>query len=165
MEDNKDILRFINPKKQDIPDEGYFNELARNLIADRSKSVKRVIPLYKRPAFKWFAAAAVILPIVLFVTIKSNNQKSSSEILLGLNEIPKSEIKAYILNNIEEFKEEDIIEFVDIKTIDNFRASAVSLKTSDNDKLFNSISKDDIRIYFDEEEIDLEELEDDELFI
>lgn len=163
MNDSTNIWQHLRPKQTDVPDEAYFSQLAESVLTKQSSNPPaKVIPLYKRPVIWWSSAAAVAI-IALLTFIPSSNQ--GEDVLLGLQEIPQSEIRDYIVENIDEFELDDLSEVVEVEAVDNFRSSLVSLETTtDASALVQSLSTEEIESYFESEGIDEEDLEY-ELFI
>ena len=57
MEEEKDIFTFISVEKTAVPDDSYFKSLAKSVISTKKAEVK-IIPLYRKPFFKWAVAAS-----------------------------------------------------------------------------------------------------------
>lgn len=165
MEEEKDIFTFISVEKTAVPDDSYFKSLAKSVISTKKAEVK-IIPLYRKPFFKWAVAASLILPLAIyFISQKSPKDSQNKSILLGLNDIPKDDIHSYIMDNMEEFNFSEVIEMVPTETIKAFEMENVTLEITTESDFFDGISKEEIESYFDSQEIDLEELEQEEVFI
>lgn len=165
MDETKNIVHFIQAKKTEVPSNEYFEKLATNILEQHARPTVKVIPFYKKPMFKWMAAAAVLVPFVLYLTLQGASQsQEQNDVLMSLKEIPREDIHAYIMENEEEFHIDEVVEITDLATIDAFRSETVSLNTSANPSLFEGVSKEEIESYFEYNNIDLEELEE-EIFI
>lgn len=164
MEEPKNILTHITTEKIEVPDEKYFTSLAGKIIIT-SKTETKIIPLYRKPIFKWAMAAAVILPLVFFFLMQNNNERSNEdEVLFGLNNITTAEIHSYIMDNQEEFTMIEVAEMTSKETLANFTINSEMIKPITSD-FFDNLSLDDIQQYFESNEINIEELEQEELFI
>lgn len=160
MDETKNIVHFIQAKKTEVPSNEYFENLANSILEKHAQPTVKVIPFYKKPKFKWMAAAAVIVPFVLYFALQDAPQ-NQNDVLMSLKEIPQEDIHAYIMENEEEFHIDEIVEITDLATIDAFRSETVSLNTTTNPSLLEGISKEEIESYFEYNNIDLEELEED----
>lgn len=159
METNKTIFDFIRSKKVAAPDDEYFNQLAEKIIAQSSK---KVVPLYKKPFVKWMAAAAVILPLGIYFMFQNSSPAIETT---NFSTLSKDEIHSYISNNLEEFNTDEIIEMVDTQTIDELRKETVTLTIQSEQSFFSTLTTDEIKSYFEMENIELEEFDENELFI
>lgn len=165
MKEEKDIFSFISTEKTAVPDDSYFVSLANKVIASKATETK-VIPLYKKPFFKWAVAASIVLPLALyFLAPGTTNNSQEQSVLIGMNDIPREDIHAYIMDNMEEFNFSEVIEMVPIETVATFETETVTLETNTSSSFFDDISKEEIERYFESEDIDLEELEQEGLFI
>lgn len=165
MEEQNDIFSFITSKKEDVPDEIYFTALAEKIIQEQ-KSTSKVIQLYKKPFFRWAVAASIILPLAIYFISQGTSEASSNQsVLLGLNDIPQEDIHTYIMENMEEFNLSEVSEMVTESTLESFEVKTVTLETNTTSDFFESLSTDEIESYFDSQDIDIEDLEQDELFI
>lgn len=165
MNEEKDIFSFISVKKTDVPDDSYFESLAQKVIASKATEIK-VIPLYKKPFFKWVVAASIVLPLALyFISREATPNTQENSVLIGMNDIPREEIHSYIMDNMEEFNFSEVIEMVPTETVEAFEIETVTLETNTSSSFFDELSNEEIEDYFNLENIDLEELEQEGLFI
>lgn len=167
MSEEKNILDFIQPVQQDKPDAAYFEQLANQVINDSKKA--KIVPLYQRPLM-WIVAAAAIA--LIFVTSNMYGQKEES-IQLAFSELSQAEITSYIENNIEDFdltSIEDVVsadameDLEDDLAIENTTETVQEIEKVEEINLENIDSKE-ILEYFEEELIDLEDIDESELFI
>lgn len=167
MSEEKNILDFIQPVQQDKPDAAYFEQLANQVINDSKKA--KIVPLYQRPLM-WIGAAAAIA--LIFVASNMYGQKEES-IQLAFSELSQAEITSYIENNIEDFdltSIEDVVsadamkDLEDDLAIENSTETVQEIEKVEELKLENIDSKE-ILEYFEEELIDLEDIDESELFI
>jgi hypothetical protein len=172
MSEEKNILDHIKPRKVEAPDQSYFKALANEIIEKESDSGK-VIPMWRKPVI-WITSAAAVSALIIFSTQFSKPQ-NETDVLLALNEISNEEIFNYIDENIEEFDTELIASFVDendksisFATEPNYTDSTQvkkDPKTNDTNIIPESIDRDAILDYLEDQEINLDELSDDESFI
>ena len=172
MSEEKNILDHIKARKVEAPDQSYFKALANEIIEKESDSGK-VIPMWRKPVI-WITSAAAVSALIIFSTQFSKPQ-NETDVLLALNEISNEEIFSYIDENIEEFDTELIASFVDendesisFATEPNYTDSTQvkkDPKTNDTNILPESIDRDAILDYLEDQEINLDELSDDESFI
>ncbi len=167
MSEEKNILDFIQPVQQDKPDAAYFEQLANQVINDSKKA--KIVPLYQRPLM-WIGAAAAIA--LIFVASNMYGQKEES-IQLAFSELSQAEITSYIENNIEDFdltSIEDVVsadameDLEDDLAIENTTETVQEIEKVEEINLENIDSKE-ILEYFEEELIDLEDIDESELFI
>ena len=73
MSEKNKLLNSIQSKQPNYPDSDFFDQLAENVIAKHSNPfVKK--PIYKNLFVRWTAAAAIIIPIVFFITQKNQTE-------------------------------------------------------------------------------------------
>jgi hypothetical protein len=175
MEEKRDIFEYLKPVKSSVPDDSYFENLSKSVIASQTKI--KVIPLYKRPVAWISAIAAILLVSLLVVNFSGTNVDENQDPLLALNAISSDELYAYINENIDDFDTEMIVDALDDQAIDELSSStsralqesaAHSTVPSTKDETlpvsFDDLDVDDILEYFEKEGIDPEELEE-EIFI
>jgi hypothetical protein len=129
--------------------------------------------MWRKPVI-WITSAAAVSALIIFSTQFSKPQ-NETDILLALNEISNEEIFSYIDENIEEFDTELIASFVNendesisFATEPNYTDSTQvkkDPKTNDTNIIPESIDRDAILDYLEDQEINLDELSDDESFI
>src|SRR5690606_25412083 len=151
-----------------VPDEQQFRQLAEDIIAGQKSTAPhpaKVRPLYqRRTTLIWWSAAAAVA-IVFLLTFISPSSSPENDVLLGLNDIPKTELRDYIVENIDDFELDELTEIVETNAIDGFRSSLVTIEADPPEEaLLDGLSKKDIEAYFEAEGIDEDELEE-ELFI
>lgn len=172
MSEEKNILDHIKPRKVEVPDQSYFKALANEIIEKESDSSK-VIQMWRKPVI-WITSAAAVSALIIFST-QFYKPQNETDLLLALNEISNEEIFSYIDENIEEFDTELIASFVDdndesisFATEPNYTDSTQvkkDPKTNDTNILPESIDRDAILDYLEDQEINVDELSDDESFI
>jgi hypothetical protein len=87
MEEKRDIFEYLKPVKSSVPDDSYFENLSKSVIASQTKI--KVIPLYKRPVAWISAIAAILLVSLLVVNFSGTNVDENQDPLLALNAIQK----------------------------------------------------------------------------
>lgn len=169
MKDEKDIFDFLEKRTPEIPDASYFENLAKKVSSEAAEKPKaKVIPLHRRPIV-WIAGTAAAILIVFFLGGEKEGILTPDTI--EFEDLSRAEILAYVDENIDDFEEEMLAEFISAKKLnpkeitDDFQNSeAKKSEPKKNTELSNSlesVSTEDILEYLDEEEIDLMDLEDD----
>ncbi|MFT5858646.1 MAG: hypothetical protein ACI865_000734 [Flavobacteriaceae bacterium] len=171
MDKEKDIFDHIKVRKIDVPSADYFKNLSDAVI---EKQRPEIIPLYKRP-LSWVSAAAAIIVVALLVTNMSESAISNgvSDPLLALNEFSSEELIAYIDSNIDDFDTELIAEMIperDLATVEIFdEIEALIIEEETQEAIMpvsiEALEDQDILDYFNEEGLDLEDFEDDDIYI
>lgn len=114
METDKNIVDFMKPKERESISDSYFEGLVSKTIAEvKKQEIKKVVPIYKKAIF-WFSSTAAIFAI--FVTIKSFNKTNEIQ-SCNFNAVSQSELLAYIDENIEDFDQELLMEYMREKSI------------------------------------------------
>ncbi len=175
MEEKRDIFDHLKVVKPSVPDDSYFENLAKSVIA--SQREPKVIPLYKRPVVWISAVAAILLVSLLVVNFSANNAVENQDPLLALNDISSKELYNYINENIDDFDTEMIVDALDDQAIDELSiatsqalqaGAASSTSTPVKEKplpvSLDDIDVDDILEYFEKEGIDPDDIEE-EIFI
>ncbi len=175
MEEKRDIYDHLKVVKTSVPDDSYFENLAKSVITSQTKS--KVIPLYKRPVVWISAVAAILLVSLLVVNFTSTAVTENQDPLLALNAISSDELYTYINENIDDFDTEMILEAMDDQAIDELttKTSQALQSAAGNSNTpvtaekplpvsFDDIDVEDILEYFDKEGIDPEDIEE-EIFI
>lgn len=167
MSEKKNILDHIKPTKVEVPDASYFQKMAEGIIAEKSSSVK-VIPMYKKPIV-WLTTAAAAA-IVAFVLLFNSDPTQEQDVLLALNDISSEDIQAYVEDNLEDFDTELIAEYIEEESIADEELIPLELLEDNTIAVaepiqLDNVDDEDILHYFEEEEIDILELIDDESFI
>jgi hypothetical protein len=162
MEEQKDIFDYLKPQKIETPEQGYFDQLAKNVI---DSQMPKIVPLYKKPIF-WLSSAAAVIAIVVVFNF-DNSPEESNNVLLALNDIPQQDVYAYIDENIDDFDEELLAEFIEVNTIEavDFTPEVKSnpVETVSDPALnFDDIDTEDILEYLRNEEIDIYDLDETE---
>ncbi len=177
MEEKKDIFDFIEKRPIETPDADYFKGLADKVIADAAEEPEetkaKIIPLYRRPAV-WLSgvAAAVLVAFLMLPDDEIINGPSG----VTFDDLSKKEVLAYVDENIEDFEEELLMEFIatdNLKINPSFEANAVETvdpietivetETQDLQESLESISNEEILEYLEDEGFGSED-EDDDLF-
>lgn len=150
MSNEKNKLDSIRSKQPNYPDPDYFERMAENVIAEHSNPFVKT-PFYKKPVVRWAAAAAVVIPFIVFFA--RNNQPSSQiDSLAELNNVPQETIKQYI----ESQKEESVL----LALEESFpKVKSEAKKTVE--QLTKEINEDAISNYLSEEYGDWEDEESD----
>lgn len=150
-----------------MPDAGYFEQLANNVIDQREKG--KIIPLYKRPSVWLTSAAAIFLATLMVVNI--GEQPNEQDVLFSMNDLQQDEILSYVDENIDEFDTEMICEVIheDSLEVTNMIEEDITEQTANDNTVdvsadlnFDDIDMNDILDYLDNEGIDPDELNDDD---
>lgn len=158
MKDNKDILDHIKVIEVETPKAEYFEKLAHQISQKKTK----IVPMYRKPLFWTAIAAAIVVSILIF---KPQSSIVEKDVLVALNEIPDTSIEEYILDNIEEFDTDLIVDYVNeeqlevdpILTIQEESAIEQSSPTIN----FENVDLEDIIDYFDANSIDYTDIDED----
>lgn len=168
MSDNQDIFDFFKKGPSETPDKSYFEQLARQIVSENapvSPQKTTIVPLYRKPILWLTTAAAAIL---IFFLLRPENSPLVQSEPVDFNDLSRQEILSYIHSNLEDFDEDLLIEFisedrlafneVEVSKPEPFvkRRNATNLSNS-----MESLSKEEILNYLDEENMDIDELEDD----
>ena len=159
MEQENNIFNHLKARKGSAPNHSYFENLAKTIIAKEEKKAV-IVPLYKKPVFWLIASAASVALLFILNTTQTKNTPSP---LLALNEISKSEIVNYIDDNIEEFDNYLLSQYISEKLIEESKTEIIVATLSVDPEPIKELDKvelDDILDYFELEEIDIYELED-----
>jgi hypothetical protein len=171
MEEQNDIFDHLKVRKSPLPDDSYFESLAKNVINSHQKT--RVIPLYKRPVF-WISAVAALFVVSFLVINFTSTSTPENDPLLALNDLSSDELFNYIDENIDDFDTDLIVEVMNESTIDEitFSESENSLthptnptQSTETTISFDDIDTQDILDYLNSEGIDSDDLEDEDPFI
>ena len=161
MDQEKNIFDHIKAKDSFTPDASYFEQLADKVIEQKRPETK-IIPLYKKPLI-WIVATAASLAFILMMNTTST---SNDSVLLAFNEISTDEIQVYIEQNIDEFETSLLTEYISTEELHqndpNF-TEEVKVTINQNEITpidFETIEQDDILKYFEDEEIDIHDLDD-----
>lgn len=172
MEEQKDIFDFIEKRKTEMPDQSYFENLSKSVIASQEKKKAKIVPLFKRPA-TWLSVAAAA--VLVFMVVKFNSPAdvvfTDSDSLAGLDDVSREEILAYVNDNIDDFDVELIAEFVPANQLDDDYSDLESELFEDQEEdpiesvSFDNITKEDILEYLEEDDLDFSDLDDEDSFI
>lgn len=119
MEEKKDIFNFIEKRPIETPDASYFKDLADKVIADVNDEPEepqaKIIPLFQRP-ITWISGVAAAV-LVAFLLLPEATGSISTIDLANTNEPSRAEVLAYVNDNIDDFDEELLIEFIAEKNL------------------------------------------------
>ncbi|MDB2656571.1 hypothetical protein N9Y60_00800 [Crocinitomicaceae bacterium] len=180
MEEKKDIFDFIEKRPIETPDSSYFKDLADKVIADAStsstgtgqvtdQSKAKIIPLYRRPA-AWISAVAAAV-LVAFLMLPESSDPVIIDGGAASVEPSRAEVLAYVNENIDDFDEELLVEFIAIKNLASKSASSqesepeeealetmIETETEDLQESLKNISDEEILEYLElEGELDEED--------
>lgn len=177
MEDKKDIFDFIEKRPVETPDTSYFKGLADKVLVevaeDATESKTRIVPLYKRPTV-WLSgvAAAILVAFLLLPSAPKTNNGTN----VNFKSLSKKEVLAYVDENIEDFEEELLMEFIpteNIEVVSTFTPTTeeavdpietlVETETQNLQESLESISNEEILEYLEGEGMDSED--DDDFFL
>lgn len=159
MQEDKSILNQIDVKKTVTPGDDFFDDIATSVLASESKQNK-IIPFYKKPIFKWLSAAAILLPIFIYIGLKNQTTREIQTLAI-IDTLTRDEIKSYL-------NKDKII--LPVETIENQTSNQtnpqIAIQTNDQQiDPFESLNSEDIKAYFLFEEIDNENEEESSTFI
>tara|TARA_B110000285_G_C15019467_1_gene560790 strand:- start:696 stop:1208 length:513 start_codon:yes stop_codon:yes gene_type:complete len=161
MDQEKNIFDHIKAKDSFTPDASYFEQLADKVIEQKRPETK-IIPLYKKPLI-WIVATAAS---VAFILMMNTTSTSNDSVLLAFNEISTDEIQVYIEQNIDEFETSLLTEYISTEELQQNEPNIteeVKVTINQNEITpidFETIEQDDILKYFEDEEIDIHDLDD-----
>lgn len=162
MDQEKNIFDHLKAKDNFTPDASYFEQLADKVI-EQKHSEKKIVPLYKKPMV-WLMATAASIAFIIMLNIPSTE---SNSVLLAFNEISTEEIQVYIEQNIDEFDTSLLTEYISPETLKEKKEINITTELeyaiTQNETTpidFETIEQDDILKYFEEEEIDIYNLDD-----
>lgn len=156
--EKKDELseHIIKTESPELPVD-YFNSLTENVMNKIKQEPKiSVIPFYKKPTI-WLASAAALI-LLLF----GLNYFLSGINELTFNSLSKSEVLAYVEENIDDFDEELFIEVMDETGVESDTTKKVKSSNTINTTepiSFETLSTEEIIQYLNENELSVEELE------
>lgn len=154
MSKEKNRLDSIQAKQPDYPDAEFFKQLAEHVIAEHESPFVNKTPFYKNPVVRWIAAAAVLVPFVIFFA-RTNQSPSTGASLAGLDSIPQESIREYV----QEQKEATILlAFEPTASKEN-----VAVSTTVN-QLTKEVKTEEISSYLQEEYGDWETNDESELY-
>jgi len=168
MNEEKDIFDFIEKRKVNTPDKAYFDNLTQSVLdSQRTK----VIPLYKRP-ISWLSVAAAAVLVLFVVNFNAPDEiTESTDWETAMNDISREELLAYVEENIDEFDIELIAEFVPADEL-NTKYVELENQMSTEEEVdpiesitFESVTKEEILEYLEDEDLDFSDLEDEDSFI
>lgn len=172
METNKNIVDFMKPRERESISDDYLNGLVSQVMsAVKEERPIKIVPFYKKTVF-WFSNVAAV--ILIFVLIQFNNQPD--QIVCDFDSVSQSELLAYIDDNIEDFDQDLLLTHVPEKSLvvstresilqeikfENTKATPekdMQKTTSFDLDQFNTIKKEDILDYLEEEELNYEDLQ------
>ncbi len=159
MENPNNIFDQVQKRKIDIPESTYFDAMADTIL---SQQAPKIVPLYKKPLV-WISSAAAVALIAITVQLSTSTEESMS-FQSALNDIPQETILAYVTENIDEYELDEIIEIIPDQTIQDMEVFQPIVVESESTISFDDISNEEIMEYLLEEGIDMEEMNESELF-
>lgn len=174
MEEEKDIFDFIEKQSFEMPDTAYFEGLADKVIGKakvETPQKAKVVPLYRR-SITWISgvAAAILIAFLLLPNEPKSVETSSNA---DFSDLSKQEVLAYVNDNIEDFDEELLVEFIALKNLksapnlveekeaEESLETLVETETKNLQESLKSISDEEILDYLKEEGLDSDDLEED----
>jgi hypothetical protein len=159
MENPNNIFDQVQKRKITVPERAYFDAMADSIL---SQQASKIVPLYKKPLV-WISSAAAAAIIAITIQLSTSTEESLS-LQAALNEIPHETILAYVTENIDDYEIDEIAEIIpegNIQEIEVFQPATIESTTNLS---FDNISNEEIMDYLFEEGIDLEEMNESELF-
>jgi hypothetical protein len=159
MENPNNIFDQIQKRKITVPENAYFNAMADSII---SQQAPKIIPLYKKPLV-WISSAAAVALIAITIQL-STSAEESMNLQTALNDIPRETILEYVTENIDDYEIDEITEVIPDQTIQDIEVFQPITIQSESNLSFENISNEEILDYLLEEGIDLEDMNESELF-
>ncbi len=175
MEEKKDIFDFIEKRPIETPDADYFKSLADKVISDVAEEPEepqaKIIPLYRR-SIVWISGVAAAI-LVAFLLLPETTGTGNLDPLAFSDEPSREEVLAYVNDNIDDFDEELLVEFIAMKNLGSEPVleqtiepeeepleTIIETETQDLQESLKNISDEEILEYL-ELEGELDENEDD----
>jgi hypothetical protein len=159
MENPNNIFDQIQKRKITVPENAYFDAMADSII---SQQAPKIIPLYKKPLV-WISSAAAVALIAITIQL-STSAEESMNLQTALNDIPRETILEYVTENIDDYEIDEITEVIPDQTIQDIEVFQPITIQSESNLSFENISNEEILDYLLEEGIDLEDMNESELF-
>lgn len=159
MENPNNIFDQVQKRNIHVPEKAYFDGLADSILDQQSK---KIVPLYKKPLL-WISSAAAAAIVLLTIQL-STSTKESQNWQSAMNEISQESILAYVNENIEDFEIDDITEQISPETVEEMVVIQPVNIQSESNLSFEDISNDEIMEYLMNEDLELEEMSELELF-
>ena len=159
MENPNNIFDQIQKRKITVPENAYFNAMADSII---SQQAPKIIPLYKKPLV-WISSAAAVALIAITIQL-STSAEESMNLQTALNDIPRETILEYVTENIDDYEIDEITEVIPDQTIQDIEVFQPITIQSESNLSFENISNEEILDYLLEEGIDLEDMNESEIF-
>ena len=159
MENPNNIFDQIQKRKITVPENAYFDAMADSII---SHQAPKIIPLYKKPLV-WISSAAAVALIAITIQFSTSTEESMN-LQTALNDIPRETILEYVTENIDDYEIDEITEVIPNQTIQDIEVfQPINIKSESN-LSFDNISNEEIIEYLLEEGMDLEDMNESELF-
>jgi len=159
MENPNNIFDQVEKRKIIVPESAYFDAMADSII---SQQAPKIIPLYKKPLV-WISSAAAVAIIAITIQLSASTEESLSW-QFALNDIPHETILEYVTENIDDYEIDEIAEIIPNQTIQDIEVFQPVTKKSESNLSFDNISNEEIMEYLLDEGIDLEDMNESELF-
>jgi len=159
MENPNNIFDQVQTRKVNVPERTYFEGMADSII---SQHASKVVPLYKKPLV-WISSAAAVAIIAITIQLSTSTEERLN-LQTALNDIPNETILAYVTENIDDYEMDEITAVIPETTIQEIEVFQPITIESKSNLSFDHISNEDIMDYLLEEGIDLEEMNESEIF-
>lgn len=159
MENPNNIFDQVQKRKITVPESNYFDAMADSII---SQQAPKIVPLYKKPLV-WISSAAAVALIAITIQLSTSTEESLNW-QSALNDIPHETILAYVTDNIDDYEIDEIAEIIPDQTIQGIEVFQPVTIKSESNLSFDHISNKEIMEYLLEDGIDLEEMNESELF-
>lgn len=157
MENPNNIFDQVQKRKVTIPEGTYFDAMADSIIRQQAP---KVVPLYKKPLV-WISSAAAVAIIAITIQLSTSTEESLN-LQTALNDIPHETILAYVEENSDVYEMDEIAEIIPNESFQVIEVNQTN--TQEASLSFDHISNKEIMEYLLEEGIDLEEMNETELF-
>lgn len=164
MESKNDIFEHLKTRNIPTPDQSYFEELARNVLASHQT---KVIPLYRRPVL-WIGSVAATL--LVFILVNLNTPETETNVLLALEKMSTEDVYTYIEAHLDDFETEMLCEIIPASHIEQVQLTPTPKEVSTEAPVkettldFDEIDQQDILDYLNSEEIDIQDLQESESY-
>lgn len=159
MENPNNIFDQVQKRKITVPESAYFDSMADSII---SQQAPKIVPLYKKPLV-WISSAAAVALIAITIQLSTSTEESMN-LQTALNDIPHETILAYVSENIDDYEIDEIAEIIPDQTIQDIEVFKPIVVESESNLSFENISNEEIMEYLLEEGVDLEDMNESELF-
>ena len=155
MVNKKEILEQVRVKKMESLSSDFLTDMAKEI---HRSELKKIVPIYRKPLFFMLTSAAACAVVVLTIVLTPHKAENVS-LAQEFAEISSAEILAYVDENLEEFEEDLLGEFVADFELDEVSGSEREEAISKNSQVaiptLEDLQNDEILDYLQEEGYDI----------